>query len=300
MLNRFPDNARVVFIGDSITAENLALKHVILSYKDIYPNSGIRFFNCGVAGGTAEFAVTSFDSDIARYSPTHAVISFGINDCNRDLLLLKRDEERLLGLKKAFEIYKTNMTILVDRLLDMNVEVTLCTPVPYDEYANSDQPPLPGCYALMLGYSEFVRALAKEKGVHLYDQHTVISDVMASEGVHSADRIHPTPRGYYILARELMRAQGIDIGEERAVPEYFGKWHSYVARLRKVLAAECMIVHDFDAPTETKMALMRAKVEREDWGKPVFESFIRDYVADKESEDELYRAIDECYENEIV
>ena len=290
----------IAVIGDSITAENLTLKHVIRAYKRYYGDFNVRFFNCGVAGGTAEFAVTSFDADIARYSPTHAVIAFGINDSNREALLLPRDESRYAILTSAFEVYKKNMRLLVARLLEGGVDVTLCTPVPYDEYAVSDETPLPGGSALMLGYAEFVRLLAKDTGVRLYDQHRIISGVMASEQVHSSDRIHPTPHGYYVLARELLSAQGIDIGREEPLPDCFDKWHSYVARLRKVLATECMIVHDFDAPLDSKMTRMRAKVENEDWGKPVFESFIRAYVADKESEADFYRIIDELYESDIM
>lgn len=299
MLKKFPGNARVAFIGDSITAANITLRYVIDAYKSVYRESGIRFFNCGVAGGTAEFAVTSFDKDIARYSPTHAVIAFGVNDSRRDLLYGERSAKRLEGLLCAFDTYKAKMSELIDKLLALGVQITLCTPVPYDEYSQGVENPIPGGYALMLGYAEFVRSLAKEKGVALYDQHKIISRVMASEQVHSTDGIHPTEKGYFILARELLRAQGIDAGEYAPLPDYLSKWHSYVARLRKVQAAECMIVQNFDLSTEKKMEMMRAKVENEDWGQPVFESFIRDYVNDKPLEEELYRMIDELYERDI-
>ena len=69
MLKKFPSGARVAFIGDSITAANLTLQWIIRTYKN--EESDIRFFNCGVAGGTADFAVTSYEKDIKRYSPTH-------------------------------------------------------------------------------------------------------------------------------------------------------------------------------------------------------------------------------------
>ena len=303
MLPIFPSNARVAFIGDSITAENLALQWIIRAYKHLgYAN--IRFFNCGVAGGTAEFAVESYEKDIKRYRPTHAVVSFGINDSRRELLALKRDEKRLNELTAAYENYKKNMSALVDMLLADGVDVTLATPFPYDEYAESPEKPLPGGYALMLAYSEYVRLLAKEKGVKLYDANAKLSRVMASERVFSEDRIHPDAHGYYILAREFLSEQGVDVGAEEPLPEYFSRWHSYVARLRKVLASECMLVKllgmKFDSPTEEKMALMLDKVERRDFGRPVFESFYRSYVADKPNEAELYRLIDETYEKEIM
>lgn len=303
MLPVFPDNSRVVFIGDSITAENLALQWIIRAYKNLGYNE-IRFFNCGVAGGTAEFAVESYEKDIKRYKPTHAVISFGINDSQRELLTTDRNEERLKALTDAYELYKSSMSKLVDMLLADGVDVTLSTPSPYDEYSESPEKPLPGGYALMLGYSEYVRALAKEKGVKLYDANAKLSRVMASECVISSDRIHPSVHGYYILAREFLSEQGLDVGTEEALPEYFSRWHSYVARLRKVQASECMLVRslglNFDSPTDEKMKLMTEKVENNDFGRPVFESFYRSYVADKPNEAELYRLVDETYEKEII
>lgn len=304
MLPIFPNDARVAFIGDSITAENLALQWIIRAYKNLNGYDGIRFFNCGVAGGTAEFAVESYSKDIKRYAPTHAIVSFGINDSKREFLYEERTAERLDILTAAYEVYKEKMSTLVDMLLADGIDVTLCTPHPYDEYAESPEKPLPGGYALMLGYSEYVRLLAKEKGVKLYDANAKLSRVMASERVFSADRIHPDAHGYYILAREFLSEQGVDVGKEEPLPEYFSRWHSYVARLRKVLASECMLVKllgmKFDDPTEKKMALMLDRVERRDFGKPVFESFYLSYVKDKPNEAELYRLIDETYEEQIA
>ena len=298
-MNKFPDNARVVFIGDSITAANITLPYIIHTYKTQKIANGIRFFNCGVAGGTAEFACISYDADIARYKPTHAVVSFGINDSNRDLLAHPRSQERQAALYNAFEVYKANMTALVDRLLADGVAVTLCTPAPYDEYTVSETPSLRGGFALMLGYAEFVRNLAREKGTELCDIHAALSKILETDPVISADHIHPTNHGYFTLARVILAEQGIDVGEEIPVPDYFARWHSYVAPLRCVLASECMIVHDFDAPTEQKMKMMSTRVENQDWRQPVFERFIRTYVEYKPREAELYRMIDLTYEEDV-
>ena len=299
MLPSFPSGARVAFIGDSITAANLTLPRVIHAYKELCLSSGIRFFNCGVAGGTAAFALKSYDTDIARYAPTHAVVSFGINDSNRHYLLNPRSPNRLAMLEASFEGYKKSLRALIERLLSDGVQVILCTPVPYDEYTVSDEPALRGGFALMLGYAEYVRGLARELGVTLYDQHAILSEELSSDNIISEDHIHPSEHGYFVLARKFLREQGIAIGAEVPIPEYFAEWHSRVARLRKVLAAECMIIPDFNAPTEEKLRIMKEKIEREDWGQPVFESFIRHYVEDKPNEEWLYSEIDRLYEKDI-
>lgn len=298
-MKRFPENSRVAFIGDSITAANITLSHIVNAYRTHYRDLGVRFFNCGVAGGTAEFAVTSYEYDILRHKPTHAVISFGINDSRREVLAQPRSSERDAILLSAFETYKKNLTTLVDLLLSDGVDVTLCTPVPYDEYTDSNIPSFRGGFALMLGYAEFVRNLAREKSVGLLDIHEIVSRILQTDPVISADHIHPTPHGYFTLSKIFLEEQGIDIGEEAPVPAYLARWHSYVARLRKVLAAECMIVRDFGMPIEEKMKIMTARVENEDWIQPVFETYIRDYVKDKPIEADLYRLITESYENEI-
>ena len=299
MIPAFPKNSRVAFIGDSITAINVTLPYVIHTYKTKFKNSGIRFFNCGVAGGTAGFALESYEFDIARYKPTHAVVSFGINDSEREELRRERDSVRYEILKAAFERFKENITALVDRLISDGVKVILCTPVPYDEYSIATEPALPGGYAIMLGYAEFVRGFAEMRDVYLHDQHKIVSDLMQSDVIMSADRVHPTDHGYFVLARELLRAQGIDIGSEYPVPRYFGVWNSYVARLRRVLAGECMLIHDINMPLEDKLAMTEKIVREENWGRPVFEGFYRAYVQDKPFEEELYRLIDKHYESDI-
>ena len=298
-MNIFPENSRVVFIGDSITAANLSLSHIVNAYRTQHRDLGVRFYNCGVAGGTAEYAVTSYEFDIARHRPTHAIISFGINDSRREHLAEPRSKERDAILLAAFEVYKEKLRTLVELLLSDGVDVTLCTPTPYDEYTDSSVPAFRGGFALMQGYAEYVRNLARETGVHLLDVHESVTRIIQTDPIISEDHIHPTPHGYFTLAKIFLAAQGIDIGDELPIPEYLARWHSYVARLRKVHAAECMIVRDFDLPTEEKMKIMRQRVENSDWIQPVFESFIRDYVKDKPNEQELYELITESFENDI-
>ena len=298
-MKRFPDNARVAFIGDSITAANLTLPYIIHTYKTQKIARGIRFFNCGVAGGTAEFARISYDTDIARHKPTHAVVSFGINDSHRDLLADPRSKERQDALYGAYENYKANMTALVDRLHADGISVTLCTPATYDEYTESETPALHGGFALMQGYAEFVRTLAKEKGTELCDIHAKVSYLLETDPLISDDHIHPTNHGYFTLARIILAEQGIDIGEEMPIPDYFSRWRSYVDPLRRVLATECMLIPDFNTPTEQKLANMTTRVKNQDWGRPIFEVYMRAYVEHKPQEAELYRMIDLTYEEDI-
>jgi len=61
-----------------------------------------------------------------------------------------------------------------------------------------------------------------------------------------------------------------------------------------------MLIKDYKKPLEEKMALMEEKVRTENWGRPVFERFIRGFVAEKRNQDDLYKKIDELYEKDII
>ena len=154
-------------------------------------------------------------------------------------------------------------------------------------------PPFVGGFALLLGYANFVRQLAAEKGLELLDYHEYFSRRIELDSPYSYDHIHPNPHGYYLIAKCFLAHQGFDIGEEREIPAYLDEWGKYVSRLRTVLAAEYMVIKDLTLDDAGKLAFMKDKVEREDWGQAAFERFCRAYVVDKPNEAELYEKIDE-------
>ena len=170
-MDSFPNGARIAFIGDSMTAANQTLARIIDHYQKHFPERDLRFFNCGISGGTAASAIRFYDTDILPHHPTHAVVSFGINDSLRDHLKYPRSNQRMEALQTAFKNYKHNLRGLVQRLLSDGIAVTLCTPAPYDEYSAHNSEPLRGGYALMQGYADFVRNLAQSLGLPLCDHH---------------------------------------------------------------------------------------------------------------------------------
>ena len=73
-MKRFPDNARVCFVGDSITANNTYVAHIAGFYKDNLPDAHVEFYNCGISGATLKTTLAVFDEDIAPFEPTHIVL----------------------------------------------------------------------------------------------------------------------------------------------------------------------------------------------------------------------------------
>lgn len=300
-MKRFPDGARVCFIGDSMTAGNEVLPRVIDHYNKYFPDHGITFFNCGTSGGTYRGAITFFEDDILPHKPTHAVLAYGINDAQSSLLKRPSGAEKYQLLVQAFENYQQNLTTLVGMLRKHGVQITLCTPMVYDEYAVGPSEPLRGCYALMQGYTEFVRGFAREQGLPLCDYFAALSAQMAMEPgtLIKDDRVHPNSHGYYRMAKCFLASQGLQIDEEAPIPEYFDRWRDAVSRLRRIYGAEYMVVKDYNLPEEEKLAKVQQILDTRSWTNPAFEPYVYGFLAEKRNQKELYVRINDLYEKDI-
>ena len=47
---------------------------------------------------------------------------------------------------------------------------------------------------------------------------------MQTDDLYNDDCVHPTPHGYYYMAKCFLEFQGLDIGEEKEIPEYLKDW----------------------------------------------------------------------------
>lgn len=299
-MQRFPDGARVCFVGDSLVAQNQYVKRIIDYYGKNFPDSGIRFFNCGVAGGSYFSAVTFFEDDVLIHDPTHVVVAFGVNDSWRGHLDWKKSAERLAILKGAYDRFRENAECFVEKVLAKGIHLTLCTPAPYDEYTEGDTPPLRGGFALMLGYADFIRTLADRRGIELLDYHEALSTLLETEAdVFSPDRVHPTAHGYYLMAKIFLAHQGLTAEEEAPIPDYFAEWELPLRRLRDVYGAEHMLIGDYALPMEEKMAKIRHRLEVLDGNAAVIERFGGAFLRDGDKKAELNAEILRLYERDI-
>ena len=262
----FPNGARVCFIGDSITHNNLALSHIVAYYREHFPNDKVEFYNCGISGGTLNTTLAVFDEDILPYNPTHAVIMIGINDSARWALPFV-GIEKYTEIKKAFDNYKSNLSKLCDRLEAMGVAITLCTPTPYAEYIESDEPVLRGGFALMQAYADYIREFAKEKVYTMCDYHDYFIRTMQTENLFCPDYVHPTNRGQYHMAKCFLAFQGCDLGEEKPLPKNIQNWHEVTGKIRHVFATEHNILNDnFKLTDEERAAKIKDYFDNEQTG----------------------------------
>src|ERR1700761_8536671 len=79
------DGDRVVFYGDSITAQRLYTRLVEAMVVSRYPTLRVKFYNAGVSGDTVQggkggAASVRVPRDVAPFRPTMVTIMLGMND----------------------------------------------------------------------------------------------------------------------------------------------------------------------------------------------------------------------------
>lgn len=214
-MKRFPDHARVLFIGDSITRNGAWIALVYDHYLRHFPGADIHVYNSGISGGSLTSALRYFEPyNGAQFPPTHAVIMLGMNDIWRDLYALGDDEEdiadkQLARRKEAIDAYEAGLRRLVELLEGKKVRVTLVTPTCYDESQLPRKLDKVGCDAALEYLGEINRRLAAEKGLDFVSLHAPFRLLNAACTLIGPDRVHPTPAGQAVMARLFLAAQGL-------------------------------------------------------------------------------------------
>ena len=214
MAKRFEKNARVGFIGDSITANGLFIAYIFDYYQTHFQGDRVKLNGAGIPGGAVWTAEQYFD-DFLRFEPTHAVIMLGMNDIWRGHYAENATPEMVTQREARIPIYKEGMEGLIKRLLSLGIGVTLCSPTPYDEGLQSDAECLHGCADALRLCSEICRRLAEKYGLDFIDLNAELCAL--NEKLHAIDpklsvegpdRVHPHDLGHAAVARVFLRAQG--------------------------------------------------------------------------------------------
>lgn len=212
-MKRFPDHARVVFIGDSITAAGTWIAHIYDYYLRNFPDADIRMYNSGISGGSARSALMYFEENSMVYRPTHAVIMLGMNDVWRDNYEVEADGSyRAFNLprwQEALTRYENGMRELAARLQQKGVSMTFITPTCYDESTNPRLLDKVGCDAALEYAGEIARRLAEETNSDFVNFHAPLRLLNAAKNVIRDDRVHPVDEGHVLMARLFLHAQGL-------------------------------------------------------------------------------------------
>ena len=228
----FPKNARVIFLGSSITVGGWPM-YVLDEYLRSQPERRVEMYSCGVSGGNVGVMLQNLEENLRLYAPTHAVILIGINDVGRVLYTLPEgqtcftdaSQKRLNERFARINVYCAGMRTLVEKLQARGIAVTLLSPNCYDESQHPDALREVGLDAALEYMGEMVRLLAEEKGCEYWNIHALLRQLYAVSDICAEDRVHLTkPDGQMVLARLFLAGQGLapmpDFTSEEALHAY--------------------------------------------------------------------------------
>ena len=204
-MSYFVDKDVVCCLGDSITAAGLWMAEI---YQEVKKTRNVKFYNCGVSGGCAYLAADYLYHSCLSKNPTKTFVTFGVNDISRWVLSKDSTDPDPMGTVRSYiELYKVKIEEIVKNILDFGSEVILCTAMPYDEYSDVAAENLK-CEFAMEECAEFVRELANKYGTVLIDQRKEFLSLIGTHDVICADRVHPTPHGYHMMAQYMLYSLG--------------------------------------------------------------------------------------------
>lgn len=241
---RFPDGARVCFVGDSMTHNNRYLCHIVSYYREHFPDSGVEFYNCAISGGHLGTLLAVFEQDTAQYQPTHIVLSTMLNDARTSYFKRFSGVQRYDALYGAYAEFQQRLEAFCQKVKDLGAELILCAPPPHAEYQCIPERVIPGGSALSLGYVSYIRQFARENGYPLCDYYGYVTRIMQEEDIYADDGIHMKNRGQYHLAKCFLAFQGLELGEEKELPEDIQKWDEVVHAVRANYAAVHNVLGD--------------------------------------------------------
>lgn len=220
----FAENARVAFIGDSITHSSPATSYIQEYYQKHFPKRKVKIFNLGTGGDTAEGAYLRLESDILLSNPTEAVIMLGTNDIGRALYVKpEQNEEERRDAEERCARHLAAIKALTYALTERNIPVTLCSSIGRDELTPKQNTELDSAFykygasaCLKRLYDENCRALdsvLKAKVDYFTPFQRLQSELLAIGGpsLFSDDRTHASVIGQHMMARIFLRSQGLPV-----------------------------------------------------------------------------------------
>lgn len=174
---------KVVCIGDSITSGQY------LPPEQAWPQqlaalTGVPVFNAGVAGETTRQGLERFPAHVQAKAPSHLVIQFGLNDCNR----WKTDRNLARVSRSA---YAANLREMVTRAFAFDIAtVLICglTPTDKAEWHREDR----------LLYDATAQDVANRMVVEFLPSPPALWN-------HLIDDVHLSAEGHRIYAEEVAR-----------------------------------------------------------------------------------------------
>lgn len=223
---RFPKDARVMFIGDSITCNGTFIAHIQEYYMTRFPADRVKLYNAGVSGGNVwGSALRYLEADLALFEPTHAVLMIGMNDIWRGHYMAK---EHYTDIKtERNRLYFEGVALLAEKLYERGIPLIFCTPTPFDDEMACEAEAGKNLAMALTGYGHFCAGLAEKYGAPVVDFNSAMTFFNRERqkkdpafSLVGADRVHPTAEGHAFMASVFLRAQGFTDLPEVTVEAY--------------------------------------------------------------------------------
>ena len=204
----FGEREVICFLGDSLTASGLWVAEV---FEHILMTRRVKCYNCGIAGGRAEYAKEYLHRVCLSKNPTTVVMMYGMNDISFPLYsaecaLSDKEEKK----REAISRHRAAYEKIICDTLKFGSDIILCTPLPYDEFDPDKEGENLHCQSALDECSDFVRRMAEKYGLKLADISKAMLPIIKSDKtVMTQDRMHPTTRGYHLMSQVFL----YEIGE---------------------------------------------------------------------------------------
>jgi lysophospholipase L1-like esterase len=198
-----PDNIlvksgqKVVFMGDSITGigwgDSGGYIHLVVAGLNALGDK-IEPIPAGVGGNTSVHMLARLKTDALDKKPDWLLLSCGVND--------------VWGRGVTLDMFKANITSIVDQAQAAGIKVMILTPTPIYELAQSD-------FSRLSDYVAWMVQLAHDRKFPLADENAAYFTYLKAQppephgNVLTVDGVHPNPDGHQILAQTVLEAFGV-------------------------------------------------------------------------------------------
>jgi lysophospholipase L1-like esterase len=194
---------KVAFLGDSITAQGFGKSAgyvQLVGHALESTGNKIDIIPAGVGGNTSRDMLARLDRDVISKKPDWMTLSCGVNDVWHGVNGVALDE------------YQKNITEIVNKAQAAGIKVVVLTAtmITEDQAVDNNQK--------LLAYNQFLRALAKEKGLILADLNAAEQATLADNKAKfpqlkgnylTVDGVHMNPVGDQMMATGILKALGV-------------------------------------------------------------------------------------------
>lgn len=203
---------RVVFYGDSITAQRYYTRDIQDFVATRYPDLHVSFHNAGVpgdkvTGGYAGDVSTRVKRDVTPWNPTVITAMLGMNDGD----YMSPDPKVLSDYETG---YKHLLALLRSSAPD--AKITLLENTPYDEITHGTQ--FAGYMATTEQNAKASQSIAAQEHLPIVDTFSPVYQLLqcakdtnvSFASLLVTDRIHPAEPTHWIIAAATMKAWGVN------------------------------------------------------------------------------------------